>query len=57
MTIQLFFQPSVTSCLLKGTSKGIGSLLEETLTIAKGMLREAQLAYPRNPVRKLNLFI
>ncbi|XP_017268937.1 kinesin-like protein KIF14 isoform X2 [Kryptolebias marmoratus] len=41
---------SVMSCLLKGTSKGVCSLLEENLAVAKGMLREAQLAYPRNPV-------
>ncbi|XP_041863265.1 kinesin-like protein KIF14 isoform X2 [Melanotaenia boesemani] len=38
------------SFLLKGTSKGILSLFEEILTTAKEMLREAQLAYPRNPV-------
>ncbi|XP_032381614.1 LOW QUALITY PROTEIN: kinesin-like protein KIF14 [Etheostoma spectabile] len=41
---------SVVMCLLRGTDKGVGSLLEESLTIASEMLREAQLAYPRNPV-------
>ncbi|KAM9849329.1 kinesin-like protein KIF14 [Aulostomus maculatus] len=41
--------PLVTD-LLKGTNKGIQSLLEESLTIAREMLREAQLAYPRNEV-------
>ncbi|KAM9357515.1 kinesin-like protein KIF14 [Symphorus nematophorus] len=41
---------SIVLCLLKGTSKGIRSLLEESLTITREMLREAQLAYPRNPV-------
>uniref|UniRef100_A0A7N8XIU5 Kinesin-like protein KIF14 n=1 Tax=Mastacembelus armatus TaxID=205130 RepID=A0A7N8XIU5_9TELE len=43
--------PSVVLCLLKGTKKGIHSLLEESLTITREMLREAQLAYPTNPVR------
>lgn len=38
-------------CLLKGTNKGVRSLVEESLTITREMLREAQLAYPRNPVR------
>ncbi|XP_030290003.1 kinesin-like protein KIF14 [Sparus aurata] len=41
---------SVIMCLLKGTGKGIRSLIEESLTITREMLREAQLAYPRNPV-------
>lgn len=41
---------SVITSLLKGTSKGVHSLLEENLTITRDMLREAQLAYPRNPV-------
>ncbi|KAM7387978.1 hypothetical protein PAMP_024182 [Pampus punctatissimus] len=36
--------------LLKGTRKGIHSLLGESLNITREMLREAQLAYPRNPV-------
>lgn len=45
------FQQSVVTCLLKGTNKGVRSLLEESLTITREMLREAQLAYPRNPVR------
>lgn len=49
------FQQSVVLCLLKGTKKGIQSLLEESLTITREMLREAQLAYPRNPVRDHNL--
>ncbi|XP_047442562.1 kinesin-like protein KIF14 [Mugil cephalus] len=42
-------QTAVT-CLLKGTDKGVRSLLEESLTVTREMLREAQLAYPRNPV-------
>uniref|UniRef100_A0A3B4Z744 Kinesin-like protein KIF14 n=1 Tax=Stegastes partitus TaxID=144197 RepID=A0A3B4Z744_9TELE len=42
---------SVVTCLLKGTNKGVRSLLEESLTITRDMLRDAQLAYPRNPVR------
>lgn len=33
--------------------KGIRSLLEESLIITRDMLREAQLAYPRNPVRDI----
>ncbi|XP_070765360.1 kinesin-like protein KIF14 [Enoplosus armatus] len=41
---------SIVMCLLKGTNKGVRSLLEESLTITREMLREAQLAYPRNPV-------
>lgn len=44
-------------CLLRGTNKGIRSLLEESLTISKEMLREAQLAYPRNPVRNHNYLL
>ncbi|XP_029987200.1 kinesin-like protein KIF14 isoform X2 [Sphaeramia orbicularis] len=43
-------KPSVVTALLKGTYKGVCSLLEESLTITREMLREAQLAYPRNPV-------
>ncbi|XP_062279792.1 kinesin-like protein KIF14 [Scomber scombrus] len=47
-------KPSVVmshhSCLLKGTNKGVRSLVEEDLTISREMLRDAQLAYPRNPV-------
>uniref|UniRef100_A0A673CMF8 Kinesin-like protein KIF14 n=1 Tax=Sphaeramia orbicularis TaxID=375764 RepID=A0A673CMF8_9TELE len=46
--------PSVVTALLKGTYKGVCSLLEESLTITREMLREAQLAYPRNPVRVHN---
>jgi hypothetical protein len=38
-------------CLLEGTNKGVGSLLEAGLHITKEMLRDAQLAYPRTPVR------
>ncbi|XP_060889796.1 kinesin-like protein KIF14 [Labrus mixtus] len=41
---------SIVMCLLKGTNKGVHSLLEESLTITREMLREAQLAYPRNQV-------
>lgn len=51
------FQPSMVKCLLKGTNKGVRSLLEESLTITREMLREAQLAYPRNPVRDHNHLI
>ncbi|GLD49925.1 kinesin-like protein KIF14 [Lates japonicus] len=43
-------KPSMVMCLLKGTNKGVRSLVEESLTITREMLREAQLAYPRNPV-------
>ncbi|XP_040897242.1 kinesin-like protein KIF14 isoform X2 [Toxotes jaculatrix] len=43
-------KPSMVMCLLKGTNKGVHSLLEESLIISKEMLREAQLSYPRNPV-------
>ncbi|XP_027145659.1 kinesin-like protein KIF14 isoform X1 [Larimichthys crocea] len=43
-------QQSAVMSLLKGTNKGVRSLLEESLIIAREMLREAQLAYPRNPV-------
>lgn len=53
----LTFQQSVIMCLLKGTGKGIRSLIEESLTITREMLREAQLAYPRNPVRDHNLAV
>lgn len=45
------FQKSIVMCLLTGTNKGIRSLLEESLVITREMLREAQLAYPRNTVR------
>ncbi|XP_043985739.1 kinesin-like protein KIF14 [Gambusia affinis] len=41
---------SLLSCLLRGTRKGVRSLLEEILAITREMLRDAQLAYPRNPV-------
>ncbi|XP_034560171.1 kinesin-like protein KIF14 isoform X2 [Notolabrus celidotus] len=41
---------SIITYLLKGTSKGIYSLLEESLIITREMLRDAQLAYPRNQV-------
>ncbi|KAF6725150.1 Kinesin-like protein KIF14 [Oryzias melastigma] len=41
---------SVLTCLIKGSSNGIQSLLEEGLTITKAMLREAQLVYPKTPV-------
>ncbi|XP_033476758.2 kinesin-like protein KIF14 [Epinephelus lanceolatus] len=41
---------SVVTCLLKGTNKGVSALLEESLTITREMLRDAQLAYPRNPL-------
>uniref|UniRef100_M3ZV09 Kinesin-like protein KIF14 n=1 Tax=Xiphophorus maculatus TaxID=8083 RepID=M3ZV09_XIPMA len=42
---------SLLSCLLRGTRKGVRSLLEEILAITRETLRDAQLAYPRNPVR------
>ncbi|KAF1385577.1 hypothetical protein PFLUV_G00109210 [Perca fluviatilis] len=48
--VQATGKESVVMCLLRGTDKGVGSLLEESLTITSEMLREAQLAYPRNPV-------
>ncbi|XP_031715464.1 kinesin-like protein KIF14 [Anarrhichthys ocellatus] len=41
---------SFVMCLVSGTNMGVGSLLEESLFITREMLREAQLAYPRNPV-------
>uniref|UniRef100_UPI0037E9B30F kinesin-like protein KIF14 n=1 Tax=Semicossyphus pulcher TaxID=241346 RepID=UPI0037E9B30F len=41
---------SMVMCLLKGTNQGVCSLLEESLIITREMLREAQLAYPRNHV-------
>lgn len=51
-SIMVFFlQQSTFACLLKGTGKGIHSLLEESLIVTQEMLREAQLAYPRSPVR------
>lgn len=37
-------------CLVRGTNMGICSLLEESLSITREMLREAQLAYHRNRV-------
>ncbi|XP_035033401.2 kinesin-like protein KIF14 [Hippoglossus stenolepis] len=43
-------KPSMTMCVLKGTNRGVRSLLNESLTITREMLRDAQLAYPRNPV-------
>lgn len=46
-----FLQQSTFECLLKGTAKGIRSLLKEILIVTQDMLREAQLAYPRSPVR------
>ncbi|XP_060934575.1 kinesin-like protein KIF14 [Limanda limanda] len=42
-------KPSMTMCVLNGTSRGVRSLLNESLTITREMLRDAQLAYPRNP--------
>ncbi|KAF0042007.1 hypothetical protein F2P81_005539 [Scophthalmus maximus] len=45
-------KPSMTVCLLKGTNRGVRSLLEESLTVTREMLREAQLSYPRNPSLK-----
>ncbi|XP_023146712.2 kinesin-like protein KIF14 [Amphiprion ocellaris] len=48
--VQATGKQSLATCLLKGTNKGIRSLLEESLTITREMLRDAQLAYPRNPV-------
>ncbi|KAK5869767.1 hypothetical protein PBY51_024460 [Eleginops maclovinus] len=36
--------------LLRGTDKGVHSLLKESFTITREMLRDAQLSYPRNPV-------
>lgn len=49
---QSSFRQSFVMCLVRGTSMGVGSLLEESLSISREMLREAQLAYPRNPVRE-----
>ncbi|CAL8252936.1 unnamed protein product [Merluccius merluccius] len=43
---------STSTCLLEGTSKGVGSLLEAGLHITKELLRNAQLAYPRTPSLK-----
>lgn len=40
--------------LQKGMDKGILSLLKESLNITRELLREAQLAYPRNQVRDPN---
>ncbi|XP_056132828.1 kinesin-like protein KIF14 [Lampris incognitus] len=42
-------KPSAAMSLLEGIKKGVGSLLEEDLTITKEMLREAQLVYTRTP--------
>ncbi|XP_006792143.1 kinesin-like protein KIF14 [Neolamprologus brichardi] len=47
---QAMGKPSVVTCLMKGTGKGVRSLLEESLTITREMLREAQLSYPRSSV-------
>ena len=44
----------MTMCVLKGTNRGVRSLLNESLNITREMLRDAQLAYPRNPVRDKN---
>ncbi|XP_061739305.1 kinesin-like protein KIF14 [Nerophis ophidion] len=41
---------SIVEYLLKGAIKGVHSLLEASLIITREMLRDAQLAYPRNPV-------
>lgn len=41
---------SMVTCVLKGTDKGVRSLLEESLTITREMQREAQLSNPRSPV-------
>ncbi|XP_058495067.1 kinesin-like protein KIF14 [Solea solea] len=41
---------SLVMCVLKGTNRGVRSLIEESLVITREMLREAQLAYPRTPV-------
>uniref|UniRef100_A0A669C8G2 Kinesin-like protein KIF14 n=1 Tax=Oreochromis niloticus TaxID=8128 RepID=A0A669C8G2_ORENI len=52
---QTMGKPSVVTCLMKGTGKGVRSLLEESLTITREMLREAQLSYPRSSVRDHSL--
>ncbi|KAF7658815.1 hypothetical protein LDENG_00007720 [Lucifuga dentata] len=49
LSAQATGKPSMVVTLLKGTNKGVCSLLEEGLTITREMLRDAQLAYPRNP--------
>ncbi|XP_030583286.1 kinesin-like protein KIF14 isoform X2 [Archocentrus centrarchus] len=41
---------SMVTRVLKGTDKGVRSLLEESLTITREMQREAQLSGPRSPV-------
>ncbi|XP_038147695.1 kinesin-like protein KIF14 [Cyprinodon tularosa] len=43
-------KPSLLNCLMMGTSKGVHSLLEESLAITREMLRDAQLSYPKNPI-------
>ncbi|KAM9384816.1 kinesin-like protein KIF14 [Pholidichthys leucotaenia] len=48
--VQAACKKSRLICLLKGTKKGVQSVLGESLTIAREMLREAQLAYPKNTV-------
>ncbi|XP_068175733.1 kinesin-like protein KIF14 [Antennarius striatus] len=39
---------SIILALLKGTKMGVRSLLEKSLTLTREMLRENQVAYPRN---------
>ncbi|XP_034035899.1 kinesin-like protein KIF14 [Thalassophryne amazonica] len=43
-------KPPILVPLLKGFNKGVLCLLEEGLAVTREMLRDAQLAYPRNPV-------
>ncbi|XP_053737269.1 kinesin-like protein KIF14 [Synchiropus splendidus] len=49
---QAMGKPSVIVNLQNGVNKGVCSLLEDNLGVTREMLREAQLAYPRNPILK-----
>ncbi|XP_019731037.1 kinesin-like protein KIF14 isoform X1 [Hippocampus comes] len=48
--IQATGKASFVAHLLEGTNKGVNSVLEDSLITTKEMMREAQLAHPRDPV-------
>ncbi|XP_054645283.1 kinesin-like protein KIF14 isoform X2 [Dunckerocampus dactyliophorus] len=50
LSAQATGKASCVEYLLNGANKGVHSLLEGSLCIAREMLRDAQLAYPRSPV-------
>ncbi|XP_077391428.1 kinesin-like protein KIF14 isoform X2 [Festucalex cinctus] len=50
LSIQATGKALFVACLLKGTYKGVHSILEESLITTKEIMRDAQFAHPRNTV-------